>query len=41
MLVCCILPTKYSVSLDIILCSCLNVVLVFDVKGGEFLCIKA
>jgi hypothetical protein len=36
MLVCCILPTKYPVSLDIILCSCLNVVLVFDVKGGEF-----
>jgi hypothetical protein len=23
-------------SLDIILCSCLNMVLVFDVKGGEF-----
>jgi hypothetical protein len=23
-------------SLDIILCSCLHMVLVFDVKGGEF-----
>jgi hypothetical protein len=36
MLVCCIFLLHTLLTLDIILCFCLNMVLVFDVKGGEF-----